>query len=133
MTGVYKFTNTITGMSYIGQSKNIKKRYSAHKNHYNKKNKKTGRYEENSFLHQMMRKYGFENFTFEILEECAEDELLDKEIYYISKYNTIYPYGYNFSAGGKNPHFMKLNAKIIENIYSDLNDDKLTVNVFRVK
>ncbi|WP_143000418.1 GIY-YIG nuclease family protein [Ruminococcus sp. YE282] len=31
MIGIYKFTNKITGESYIGQSTNIKRRYNQHK------------------------------------------------------------------------------------------------------
>ena len=38
MKGIYKFTNIINNKSYIGQSVNIEKRYSAHKNNYNNKN-----------------------------------------------------------------------------------------------
>ena len=128
MIGIYKFTNKITGQSYIGQSKNLKRRFNTHKNNYNKIDRKTGKYVDGSYLHQMMRKYGFDNFSYEILEECAESDLLDREIYYIEKFNTISPNGYNLSAGGNNPHFMKLNAHIVESICVDLEHNLLSVN-----
>lgn len=36
------------------------------------------------------------------MEECKINELNDKEIYYIKKYNTLFPNGYNVSSGGSN-------------------------------
>ena len=36
MIGIYKFTNKITGESYISQSSNIQNRYNQHKNRYDK-------------------------------------------------------------------------------------------------
>lgn len=107
MIGIYKFTNRITGKSYIGQSRNIQKRYNQHKtrheiNNYNPIPK------EDTYFHSILRHYGFKNFDFEILEECTIDELNDKEIYYIEKYNTLFPYGYNKDKGGNKPHPIKL-------------------------
>ena len=50
-----------------------------------------------------MRKYGFENFTYEILQETNDIDLLNElEIFYISYYNTLIPNGYNILEGGKN-------------------------------
>ena len=41
-----------------------------------------------------MRKYGRENFSFRILEECPEEKLKEREIYWIKKLDT-YNKGYN--------------------------------------
>lgn len=122
MIGIYKFTNKITGESYIGQSKNIHKRYNQHKCTY-QPNKK---YYENTYFHSMLFYYGFDNFDFEVLEECKESELKSKEIFYIQKYNTIYPNGYNISAGGDMPHYMKLNNEVLDSILFDLSNNTLT-------
>jgi hypothetical protein len=46
-----------------------------------------------------MRKYGFENFSFEVLEECLREELNEKEKYYVEKYNAFFD-GYNQTLGG---------------------------------
>lgn len=100
MMGIYKITNMINGKAYIGQAKNIERRWKTHiTKHNNPKNK-----EYNKVLYCAMRKYGFENFEFEILIEC-EEELLDlMEIYYIEKYNTYIhsenSNGYNMNKGG---------------------------------
>jgi len=46
-----------------------------------------------------MRKYGIENFSFEIIEECSKEQLLEREKFWITYYNSYY-YGYNCTFGG---------------------------------
>ena len=96
MIGIYKITNNINNKSYIGQSINIEKRIKEHfwKSFLEKDISFT------SILHTAIRKYGKENFVIEVLEECSLEELDDKEKYYIKKYNTISPNGYNILSGG---------------------------------
>ena len=98
---IYRFTNQINNKQYIGQSINSKnERYNSHKSSY--KNKNSSEY--NSPLHRAFRKYGFENFTYEILAKDISDidTLNQLEIYYINQYNTLIPNGYNVEVGGKN-------------------------------
>lgn len=97
MIGIYIFTNKINGKSYIGQSINIQDRKKQH--FYRYKNEKDNGY--NSAIHSAFRKYGWENFSFEVLEECSLEELDAKEIYWISKKNTLVPNGYNILSGGQ--------------------------------
>jgi hypothetical protein len=47
-----------------------------------------------------MRKYGIENFFVEKIEECEEDRLDEREIYWIQKYNSFND-GYNSTLGGR--------------------------------
>ena len=49
-----------------------------------------------------MRKYGRDNFSFKIIEECPENQLAEKEIYWINKLNTYYG-GYNETLCGDQP------------------------------
>lgn len=64
IVGIYKITNLLNNKCYIGQSRNIYRRWQAH------------RYANDSYpLHVAMKKYGMENFSFEISEECNIDEL----------------------------------------------------------
>lgn len=50
-------------------------------------------------LYLAMRKYGRENFSFTILEECELELLKEREIYWIEKLKT-YDNGYNATRGG---------------------------------
>lgn len=97
---IYCFTNKINNKKYIGQTINPNQRYNAHKSNYQNSNNQ----EYNSLLHKAFRKYGFENFDYEILSKDIDDiELLNQlEIFYIKKFNTKAPNGYNVESGGKN-------------------------------
>ena len=53
-------------------------------------------------MHDDIKTYGKENFTFEIIEECSKEELNEKEIYWIAFYNTYQGFGYNQNSGGGN-------------------------------
>lgn len=98
MISIYKITNLLNGKSYIGQSINIEKRWYEHKY----KSQCRTDISFNSILHIAFRKYGIDNFSFEILEELKTVEELDqREQYYIKFYNTITPNGYNILEGGQ--------------------------------
>ena len=94
MIGIYKITNTINNHCYIGLSSDIQARWKYHKNPYN--------WERESYkpVYKAFQKYGIENFTFEILEECSVEELGNKEKMYIAQYNS-YRQGYNLTSGGE--------------------------------
>lgn len=76
--GIYKIQCLKSSKVYIGSSKNIKNRK---KDHFYKlaRNKHYNKHLQNSY-----NKYGKDNFIFEVLEECFIDELLNKEIYYVT-------------------------------------------------
>lgn len=93
-TGIYKITNQLTQEAYIGQSTDISRRFSDHA--------KSGigavEVSLNNKLYANMKKYGLQNFSFEIIEECPREELNEKEKYYIQVYNTD-KFGYNIMQG----------------------------------
>ena len=78
--GIYKITNTTTGQPYIGQSVDARERMRQHikasLSHTTPTNK----------LYQSMKKYGPENFTFELLEEIPRTKLDEREKYWIEFY-----------------------------------------------
>lgn len=96
MTGIYKFENLINGHVYIGQSVNIERRYKDHLSRA--KSEKSDEYY--STFHCALRKYGIENFSFNIIEECDKSKLNEKEKYWIKYYNS-YKEGYNETTGGE--------------------------------
>lgn len=97
---IYCYTNKINGKKYVGQTINPEQRYNAHKSNYQNPNHT----EYNSLIHKAFRKYGFNNFTYEVLVKGIDDinVLNELEIYYIKKFNCQTPNGYNVEAGGKN-------------------------------
>lgn len=97
MIGIYKITNKVNGKIYIGQSIDILKRWYDHK--YKSFYENDVSY--NSPIHSAIRKYGVQNFIFEIIEECNENVLDELEIKYIQQYNSLVPNGYNVSTGGQ--------------------------------
>ena len=89
--GIYKIENLLNGKSYIGQSIEIERRFSKHKSA-----------KDDFYIHRAIRKYGVENFSFEILEECKVEELNEREKFWIKEKNTLIPNGYNMIPGGSN-------------------------------
>lgn len=95
MTGIYKITNSINGKVYVGQAVDIKRRWQEHNSHSFSPTHSS----YNHTIHRAIRKYGIENFIFEVLEECSETLLNEKEIYWIAKLNSKQN-GYNMTDGG---------------------------------
>lgn len=94
--GIYKIENLINGKIYIGQSVDINYRFKNHKSE--SFNPKSNAYE--TAIHRAIRKHGIDKFSFEIIEECNQNELKEREIYWI-KYYDSYGKGYNMTHGGE--------------------------------
>ena len=94
---IYKIENIINHKVYIGQTNNVKRRFSEHKarGYGNEGQKK---------LYRAFNKYGIENFTFSIIETDIEN-YDEKEQYRIKYYDSI-ENGYNISEGGEHPPVM---------------------------
>lgn len=90
---VYKIVNNINHKVYIGSSTRVEKRWKQHINDaFNPNNKKY-----NYPLYQAFRKYGLENFSFEILQDDFEsiEAMQDYEHKMICYYSSLTPNGYN--------------------------------------
>lgn len=111
--GIYKITNLINGKVYIGQSVNIEKRFISHKNAGFNTNNSGYNYP----LYKAIRKYGLENFSFEIIEELNNNLLNDREKYWISFYNSNDKnFGYNQTEGGDTGTFKTLSWEAVDQI-----------------
>ena len=107
-------TNNIDNKVYVGQSTEVETRLARHRKAI-----------DDCLLHKDIRKYGVENFSFEIIEECNLEELDELEKKYIAKFNSVVPNGYNISLGGRdNSHLSGEN-----NPNSKMTEDK----VFKIR
>lgn len=95
--GIYMIKNIVNGKVYVGKSFDINGRWRHHRYELNK-----GAH-VNNHLQSAWNKYGEDSFEFSIVEECSEDELNNKEIYWIKKMNA-YHNGYNQTEGGEGTH-----------------------------
>lgn len=87
---IYKITNTITGMIYIGfTERTLKERFDSHKQTVKRKPEYP--------LYAAMREYGIDKFTIEPIEELPPPakNLYRREQHWISHYDCAYPHGYN--------------------------------------
>ena len=82
MVGIYRITNKLNGKSYVGQSIHCGKRLDEHS-------------KGSQFIDEIIQIEGIENFNFEILKEVERNELNYWEDYFIIKYETMFPSGYN--------------------------------------
>ncbi len=79
MIGIYKITNP-KGKVYIGQSKDLNIR---------EKNYKELNCKGQTKIYNSLKKYGWKNHKFEVIEECLVDNLDTQEGFYILHYNSI--------------------------------------------
>ena len=99
MTGrIYKITNKVNGKIYVGQTmKSLEERFKKHCWGTTEKDS----YHFNMAIKKAIKKYGKQNFTIELIEEVGQNKLDEREVYWISYYNS-YNQGYNCTLGGQN-------------------------------
>lgn len=92
ISGVYMLLNNITGNFYIGSSKNIVERQ---KQHFTSST--TNMPYSNKVLYEDIHKYGKDNFTFIILEECSNIKEVEQQYidYLCPSYNIGIAKAYN--------------------------------------
>lgn len=94
---IYKITNKVNGKIYVGQTtKSLKERFQKHCWGTTHKDK----YHLNMAIKKAIKKYGKENFTIELIEEVETSKLNEREVYWISFYDS-YNTGYNCTKGGQ--------------------------------
>jgi len=88
---VYLITNNVNNMCYVGCSSDPERRFREHKGY------------KDRILGSAMDEFGIDNFSMDILgvfSEVEEGKCFEREC--IDKYNSLYPFGYNFlRAGGQ--------------------------------
>ncbi len=127
---IYKVTNKINGKVYIGQTyRSLKKRMKEHK--FNALHTVY-----NSLFHAAIRKYGFDNFEWEVIVECKSEKMLDRlEIKAIKDYESMHRLkGYNLTKGGSvlrgknNPFYGKKHSEDVKKKISSANKGRKGYN-----
>lgn len=109
---IYKIINKKNGLIYVGCTINsLEKRFNEHLYRCFKTNYK-------SKLYNSMKKYGQDNFTIELIEECNLDMIYETEKKYVESYDS-YNNGLNSTFGGEGclgyTHSPEIRQKISEN------------------
>ena len=118
MIGIYKITNLINGKSYVGQSIHIERRWQEH-----------CQLASTSQISKAIKKYGKENFLFEILEQCSIEELNNQENYWIAHFDTIVPNGYNIAENTESTHttYRYFDKECLQLIILDIKNSNLSL------
>jgi len=76
--GISRWTNNLNNKSYIGSSVNLSNRFKFYFN-----DKFIRKYKHNMLIYKILLRYGYSNFTIEILEYCDSEKCIEREQYYI--------------------------------------------------
>jgi len=109
---IYVINNIINEKQYVGQTiQPLNRRWAHHIWASNNQPNKSWK------LYNAIRKYGADNFSIMLLEECANSELNEREQYWIKELDT-YNLGYNLTLGGEGNY--KINHNEVINLYLQL-------------
>lgn len=96
---IYLIENKINGHKYVGMTQfSLERRWKEHLRDCTQKKTETRP------LHMAIRKYGAENFSMSLIEECPIEILSEREKFWIQQYDT-YANGYNATLGGDGKSF----------------------------
>jgi NADH-ubiquinone oxidoreductase chain 3 len=84
-SGVYRLTNLVNGKVYIGSGVNLSKRFTSYYSY-----SYISDYKRNMTIYKAILKYGYLNFTLEILEYCDLSDTIKREQHYLDLLNPEY-------------------------------------------
>lgn len=105
---IYKITNLKTGLSYIGKDQSDNEFYmgsglllwNSYRKRFNREDLNSSKKTHHKWVYEQNKIFKYYEKT--ILHTCEDkNELCKWEKYYIEKYNTIRPNGYNIATGGE--------------------------------
>lgn len=117
---IYVITNRINDRVYVGQvvtHRKNKGKYKAFghigrfKDHISEALCNTKK-KQCWYLNSAIRKYGADQFDVKLIEQCELVDMDTREIFYISQYKSLYPNGYNLTAGGKTTRNIQIDQDV---------------------
>ena len=124
---IYKITNKLNGMVYIGQAEDVERRWREHC-------LESATDRRNTYLYNAMKKYGINNFKIETIDGPTNN-YNEREKYWISYYESYSDKtkGYNMTIGGEDPPVLKgedsflakYDNETLRNIQSDLSNNNI--------
>lgn len=87
MSGIYRWVNMVNGETYIGSAVDLTERL---RDYLNPRWLKKEVLKHNSIIYRALLKYGYDKFRLEILEYCDKSLVIEREQYYIDKYQPTY-------------------------------------------
>ena len=111
---IYKITSLLDNKCFIGKNDEIKDVEALWKQHVYESQRVHKGHCKN--LNMTIRKQGRKNFKLEILEECDNEILNEKEMEYIEKFNCFIPYGMNINENIDIEKNIQKNQEIKKNV-----------------
>lgn len=90
--GIYLINHNPSGRKYVGQARNVEERWERHR-----------KGDTNRYLREIVATEGPEALEFLLLEVAEPENLNAREIFWIGQHASMYPQGFNLTAGGKVP------------------------------
>jgi group I intron endonuclease len=136
-SGVYRLTNLITGATYIGSAVDLTRRL---RDYFSIKFLQKEILKNKSLIYRALLKYGYSNFTIEILEYCTKISTINKEQYYIDllkpEYNLCLKAGSSLGRITREETRLKLRNAWLNRLFAQSNDNTLRefiINCIQIK
>lgn len=118
---IYRVTNKTNQKIYIGRT--VQGLYRRKWSHESKARKSSN----DMVFTRALKKYGFENFIWDIIERCDnKEELNEMEFHYIKQYKSFEKNGYNATLGGEGAEGYKHTKEVCEAIRKQKTGVKLS-------
>lgn len=128
--GVYQIRNLVSGKLYVGSSNNLlfRKRYG----HFGPLENNT---HENEYLQKSFNIYGKDNFVFEVIEFCKEEEQYENEQYWLDKFYDHKKNCYNINPIANKPpsNYGRAHTEETKNKISKIHKNKIVSQETRKK
>ena len=119
---IYLIENQINHKKYVGlTTRNLEIRWKEHMRH------------SSQTIDKAIQKYGKDNFTIKKIDECPDEELDEKEKYWIQYFNSVEE-GYNITTGGRDENMVLdlTNFEKVKNLWEEGYGQKAITQLLKI-